>query len=800
MYYAQVVIKSKLKNLNRLYTYKLGKFSAENLVGKRVLVPFGKSNKLIIGFVVSISEETDLKELKDIYDIVDEKELLSSEQIELAKYIAEKYMSYLSSSLELLLPPGDWSDIEEYYWSDENFKEIQELVDFLNTKKTFSDIANKFGNKYNRSELNQLVLENKIKKDYYLTKSLAINVDKYVRLINFNLDEKDFKNAKKQMEIYLFLKKREKVLEKDILIECKATKSSLKALEKKKIIEYISEDVFREAVKNVNYVYEKPILNALQKGILKKIIFSKDNHFLLRGVTGSGKTEIYLNLAEDFLKKGKDVIILVPEISLTPQTIKRFSGRFKEKIAIIHSKLTLRERFDQWKLIKKGECHLVIGARSAIFAPVNNLGLVIIDEEHEYSYISEQNPKYDTREIAYHLTKKDGRKLVLGSATPDIVTMYDGYLGKYELCEMDERIGNKNLPEVEIINMRDEMAKGNFSPISQKLKKEIDKRLKKKEQVILFLNKRGYTSYLFCKTCGHGILCDNCDVAMTYYKSRGYLICNYCGKMIKKAEQCKFCGSDEIFEYGFGTEKVEEVVKMMFPYANVDRMDRDTTHKKEDYELKYKLMNEGRIDILIGTQMVGKGLDFKNVILVGVILADLSLNIPDFKARERTFQILAQVAGRAGRGDKKGKAVFQTYMPDNFVIKCAAKQDYKSFYDWEIKKREEDLYPPFTLLAVITISGYQMNLTKLKSFEILKYIKQDVIKNKISGIKTSEVQPAVFEKIKNRYRFNIIFKVVNKDYENQFIQLLKDILMENRYGLNFDEYYINIGINHISLV
>ena len=287
---------------------------------------------------------------------------------------------------------------------------------------------------------------------------------------------------------------------------------------------------------------------------------------------------------------------------------------------------------------------------------------------------------------------------------------------------------------------------------------------------------------------------------MTYYKSRGYLICNYCGKMIKKTEKCKFCGSTEIFEYGFGTEKVEEVVKMMFPYANVDRMDRDTTHKKEDYELKYKLMNEGRIDILIGTQMVGKGLDFKNVTLVGVILADLSLNIPDFKARERTFQILAQVAGRAGRGDKKGKAVFQTYMPDNFVIKCAAKQDYKSFYNWEIKKREDDLYPPFALFVVITVSGYQINLTKLKSFEILKYIKRDVIRNKISGIKTSEVQPAVFEKIKNRYRFNIIFKVVNKDCESQFIRLLKDILMENGYGLNLDEYYINIGVNHISLM
>lgn len=494
---------------------------------------------------------------------------------------------------------------------------------------------------------------------------------------------------------------------------------------------------------------------------------------MIYGVTGSGKTEIYLQLIEKVMKLEKSSLMLVPEISLTPQTVDRFIARFgKENIAVLHSKLSIGERYDQWNKIKKGEAKIIIGARSAIFAPIQNLGLIIIDEEHDQSYKSETTPKYHTKEIARYLAKQNNICLVLGSATPDLETFHKAQNGEIELLQLTQRANNAKLPKVEIVDLRHELEQGNKSMISGKLHQAIKENLQNQKQTILFLNRRGFSTFVMCRDCGYTVKCKNCNITLTYHANIKKLKCHYCGYEQNIVTECPECSSQNIRYFGAGTQKLEEQVNMLFPEATTIRMDVDTVTKKNSHEEILNKFKKENINILIGTQMVVKGHHFPNVTLVGVIAADASLNIDDFRATERTFQILTQVAGRAGREKEQGKVIIQTYNPDNFSIECAKKQDYQLFYNTEIMLRKQLKYPPFCDIIVLGISSQNQMLALKITNELHNYLKKRVITENL-GIMLYKGMPAPVDKIKNKYRFRIIIKC---KFGNDIIDLINDMV------------------------
>lgn len=469
---------------------------------------------------------------------------------------------------------------------------------------------------------------------------------------------------------------------------------------------------------------------------------------------GLGKTEVYLQLIKRVLDKGKTAIMLVPEISLTPQMVNRFFARFGDCISVLHSKLMLGERFDQWQKINEGKSKILIGARSAIFAPMKDLGIVIIDEEHDTSYKSDTTPRYNAKEIARYLCKTHEIPLVLGSATPDIDTFYKAQTKEIELLKLSKRANNSNLPEVQIVDLKQELINGNKSMISEVLKQKIEKNLSNKMQTILFLNRRGYSTFIMCRECGFTAKCKNCNISLTYHMDENKLKCHYCGYETKVFNICPVCGSKKVKYFGTGTQKLEAEVKNIFPNATTIRMDIDTVTKKNSHEEILEKFKNDDIDILIGTQMVVKGHHFPKVTLVGVIAADGSLNIDDYRASERTFQILTQVAGRAGREKEKGEVIIQTYNPDNFSIECAKNQDYDMFYDSEIILRKNLKYPPFSDILVFNITSKdEMDIKKSAT-----YIYNVLQKNAGDKMLIFKAMPSPINKIKNKYRWRIIAK------------------------------------------
>ena len=465
--------------------------------------------------------------------------------------------------------------------------------------------------------------------------------------------------------------------------------------------------------------------------------------------------------------------MLVPEISLTPQTIDRFIARFgEEEIAVLHSKLSTGERFDEWNKIKDGKAKIIIGARSAIFAPAQNLGLIVIDEEHDESYQSEASPRYDSIEVAEYLCNKFNIPLVLGSATPSMREFYKAKMGKINLLTLSQRANNSTLPKVEIVDLRDELANGNKTMISCKLQEEIKKNIETKKQTILYFNRRGFSSFLMCQDCGHTFKCDRCDITLTYHKVENKLKCHYCGEEYQIPRECPQCGSKNIKYIGAGTQKLEEQIKEMFPMASTIRMDIDTVSKKNSHEIILDKFRQENINILIGTQMVVKGHHFPNVTLVGAIFADTSLNIGDFRANERTFQTLTQVAGRAGRGNDEGRVIIQTFNPENYAIQYSKTQNYDLFYSTEIGIRKQLKYPPFCDIIAIALTGNNEKNLVTFSKNIHMYLRDRVIKEKFGVLLYSPVQCPIY-KIKDKYRMRILIKCL---YDDRMHKLLNDML------------------------
>ncbi len=708
---AQIIINSNVKNLNKIFDYNVPTdLEGTICVGDRVLVPFGNKKTFEEGFVIGLKEKTEYK-VKDIVKIQNEIKL-TKENIELAKLMAKRYFCNISDCIKLMLPPGTISKNIENRIKDKKQR-------FVYLKKDIEEIEQDIESKIIKSEKQKRVLNFLIQNDGIQTTDLEVITD--------------------------------------------TTSAILKTLQNKEYIEIIEQEVERNPFINKNIERTNKLkLTPEQKEAFEKIEkeIKEENYkeFLLYGVTGSGKTEIYLQAIEEVLKKGKTAIVLVPEISLTPQMVDRFISRFgQEDIAVLHSKLSVGERYDQWKKIKKGECKIVIGARSAIFAPINNLGLIIIDEEHDSSYKSETNPRYNAKELAGYIAKQNSIPLILGSATPDVCTYYKAKNNNIELLELTKRANNSKLPIVETVDLRMELANGNKSILSEKLYNEIEKNLLDKKQTILFLNRRGYSTFVMCRDCGYTVKCKNCNITMTYHLNTNKLKCHYCGHEEKSVLECPECHSKNIKYFGTGTQKLEEEINKIFPNASTIRMDIDTVSKKNSHEeILNKFKNEN-IDILIGTQMVVKGHHFPNVTLVGVIAADSSLYIEDYKASERTFQILTQVAGRAGREKLPGRVIIQTYNPENFAIECSKKQDYDKFYETEIELRKQLKYPPFCDIISIGLTDIDNNKIKNVSERLYKNIK-NLIEKENTNIFIYKPLPCPIDKIKNRYRWRIIIK------------------------------------------
>lgn len=719
-----VLVELSNRNIDKTFTYNIPN-KLENLikVGIRVLVPFGKQT--LEGFVLSISENTNSEiELKDIIKPIDDEVILNEELLELGKFIKRKTLSTLISAYQVMLPKALKAD-----------------------KKT----------KINKSyESNIIIKDEKLLKDYKLTDKQKIIIDEI----------RNGKNDKKHL--------------KDL-----AT-SSLTTLLNKGILEEVLSEKYRLSIENKKE-YKKVELNDEQKNAVNTVLsdLDKSNTYLLYGVTGSGKTEVYMEIIDAMLLQGKTAIVLVPEISLTPQMVERFSSRFKENIAILHSRLNDGEKYDEYRKIARGEVKIVIGARSAIFAPLKNIGVIIVDEEHTTSYKQESTPKYNAIDIAVERAKYHNAQVVLGSATPTLESFAKVIKGIYKLIELKKRANNKALPTVTLVDMNKEKNRNNH--FSKTLIQEIQNTLDRKEQVILLLNRRGYSSFVTCSNCGYVSKCPNCDITLTYHKTSDMERCHYCGYATKRKEVCPECHEKAIEQLGYGTEKIEEELKSLFN-ARVIRMDLDTTGTKGAHEKIISAFRNQEYDILLGTQMIAKGLDFANVTLVGVINADTSLMIPNFRSSEYTFDLLSQVSGRSGRGEKKGTVIIQTFNQEHYAIKLAKTHDYMAFFKEEMKIRKTLQYPPYCFLVSIKVISKDYNLAQTESNLIAKRLRDNLLNSTVLG-------PSIGStfKINNTYRFGIIIKYKKEDNLYPFLEKLLDY-----YKIN-DKIRLDIDFNPITL-
>ena len=717
------------ENVASPFTYRI----PENMLleeGQRVAVPFGHREKE--GVVLSLCERTELNDekIKDVLRPLEAYAAIPRELMELARQMAEEAHCPLAETLRLMLPA-----------------QMRGGRVHVKTEKTAALLIDP------QKALEAAEKEKRSQKRASLLKILA---DSKVHPV------------------------------KELCREVKDPGEALKKLAADGMISLKDEETLRTP----GCVYSEPedpgfTLTPGQEEALEEILPSlKGNggQFLLHGVTGSGKTEVFMAAVRNTLSLGKSAIILVPEIALTPQMVSWFRGRFGPVAAVIHSRLSPGERFDEWRRIRRGDARVVIGARSAVFSPVVNLGLIVVDEEHESTYISDHHPRYDARDIALNRCKKEKATLILASATPSILSFARARRGDYLLLEMPHRVMDRPLPEVEVTDMRDELESGNRTVLSGSLRKALKECASHGEQAMLLMNRRGYNSFVSCRSCGYAVKCPNCDISMTYHmeSADGLLKCHYCGQVMVPPVKCPQCGGKHIRYFGAGTQKVEEEVRELLPGVHTIRMDYDTTSGKDGHGKVLEEFRSGRARILIGTQMIAKGLDFPKVTLVGIIAADMTLNLPDYRSRERTFQLLTQAAGRAGRGEQPGRVIIQTYKPDDPVIRYAANQDYRSFFEEEFRRRRRGLYPPFTKLVRFLTESVKdeaaANAANRLETEIQKLISErPQWRKKILLI--SNDTPSV-KVLRGKYRRHVVMKMLISQETEELIAALTELARE----------------------
>lgn len=713
--YALVLVEIGVKNVDKYFTYHIPDNLEDKInIGIRVKVPF--NTREISGFVIKIINEIEDNnyEVKDILEVIDNEEVLNLELLKLGEYISSKTLCSMITAYQTMLPKALKANHKVA------MKPKNEVIAVLN-KDT--------------SEIYEYISFCSYKKQVEILKSIIENGS--VKVVSSNV-------------------------------------SSITSLANKGLIKTISREVYRyndNTIENKHTVF----LNEEQSKVVKEVIdnLNTNNTYLLKGVTGSGKTEVYMHIIKEVIDRGMQAIMLVPEISLTPQIVSRFRQRFNDEVAVLHSGLSDGERYDEYRKIKKGLVKIVVGARSAIFSPFQNLGVIIIDEEQVTSYKQENNPRYHTRDVALFRCKYHNCPLVLGSATPSLESYARAKKGVYKLLTLNKRANNKLMPEIRIVDMKKEI-RNNYHNISLELENAIKEKLDKKEQIIILLNRRGYSSMLTCKDCGEVIKCPNCDISLTYHKTSNTLRCHYCGYGTKVQDTCPSCYGKSLTMYGLGTEKLEEELVKKFN-ARVVRMDLDTTTSKKAHSKIIKDFLEQKYDILVGTQMIAKGLDFPNVTLVGVINADASLNIPDFRSSEYTYQLLSQVSGRSGRDKKEGIVIIQTLNPEHYSIKYAKDHDYDGFFNYEMRIRKKLGYPPYYYLTLIKILSRDYQLCMKEANKVGEFLR----KNLPSDVIVLGPSIASTFKVNNIYHFQCIIKYKKEDDIKEVLRTIDNIYKVN---------------------
>lgn len=790
--YCDVIISNKSRNTDQAYTYQIPNHMGNQIdIGKRVLVNF--NNGLIIGFVVSLKETIDknIRNIKNILSVIDNEPIISHQNIALAYWIREHYLSRYNDAFNLMYRP--LSKIEIF------IKTGNSLPDNFNPEIAgkwiaFEKIRKELHNKQLLGEFDNYVSDGIVS---MLSRDLSFETEKttFAELIDRHYLEKLKSNSHKQKRILDYIEKNGNTSVTELINDLKSNIRELKKLEGKSLIRLYSEE--NHTKRHVDNLKPESIISLTdeQNSIINSIVSSEKQKFLIHGVTGSGKTEIYLRVIEEILRVNKTVIYMVPEISLTPQTINRFKQRFGDRIAVLHSKLTISNRNEEWRKIFDQEADIIIGARSAVFAPVKNLGAVIIDESHEESYKSSSIPKYDTIEVSEQLTDLWNAKIILGTATPSSDSYLKGMRKEYEIMTLTKRVNQLQMPEINIIDMREELDDGNKNIFSRQLQEAIIKAFNMKEQTILFLNRRGYSSFMSCRSCGYVVKCKRCDISMTYHQNKGLLICHYCGATQKVTTKCPECGSQYFKAFGLGTERIEEEARRLIPEARVSRVDQDTTSAPNSFEKIYDSFKKGEIDILVGTQMLAKGLHFPNVTVVGIVSADLTMNLPFYTSNEKSYQLITQVSGRAGRGNKSGKVFVQTYDPDNYSLVHSKNNDYIAFVKQELSLRKAFRYPPFIDIINITIlSRKEESAQKFvieKHSEIRKNLNELIVKRKV--LMYPPMNNSIY-KINNKYRVSIIIKY-KKGVSTEIKNCLRKILLNRSYK----DVDISIDINPTSI-
>ena len=796
-YTAKVAVSAATYAIDRPYDYLVPEDLRATLkAGMRVAVPFGAGNRSCDGIVLSLGEITDgEKKLKPILAQLDELPMLDEDAIQLALWMREQYFCTVYDAARIMLPAGLWFSLKDCWHIAPNVdreaayecagksKQACRLVELLFANDGWAELGQirlAFGTKDPGAAIRQLEDAGIIVKETSAARGIGDKTEKIAMLAippeeAMALVSPRRRKAPLQYAVTEALCAMGRASVKELCYFTGASSATLKALEKTGILELTKREVYRrpQLPKSIKRV-QPPTLNAEQsdacQGISELCQIGKPEAALLYGVTGSGKTQVYIKLIHTLLEQGKTALVLVPEIALTPQLMQKFISHFGDDVAIMHSALSAGERYDEWKRIRIGKASVVVGTRSAVFAPLERLGIIILDEEQEPSYKSEQSPRYHARDVAKYRCAKSGALLLLGSATPSVETMYNAQQGIYHLFRLTQRYNAREMPQVSIVDMKQELQRGNGGCISRTLEQELRAVMERGEQAILFLNRRGASRRATCGECGESPVCPRCSVYLTYHSANGRLMCHYCGHSEPLPKYCPECGGLLSF-VGTGTQKAEEELRQMFPDTPILRMDTDTVTATRSHESILETFRKERVPILLGTQMVAKGLDFENVTLVGALAADQTLYVDDFHAGERTFSLLTQVVGRSGRGGKEGRAVIQTYTPDNEIIQCAARQDYDEFYRQEIRMRKMRNHPPFSDLLVISVSGLEETAVLRVCMKL-----RDSLNSALEQPPYNECQhlllgpaPASVARVNNRYRYRLVLNTKNRKPIRQLV-------------------------------
>lgn len=795
MIIAEVVIANNSRAVDRTFHYVVPS-GMEVSVGVRVLVPFGMGNRTTEGIIVGFVGKSDYDKLKSIIKIIDDRPLFNETLMLLAKWMQSKYLCTFYQALKTVMPSGisvkttEWITLvgnAEVKLGQSQKAIIERLITAGGTVDfgSVSDISNA------RAAVNSLIAKGIVTLDEKASQNVK---SKLIRMVDI-CGEPDIaaihKRAPKQAKMLEILRQTGSISVSDLVSFSGGSYQAVNSLHSKGFVSFEDKVVFRAVYSEGNYRKTSPLEPTEdQKNVLSYLINAYNSGdttpVLLRGVTGSGKTEVFLQIIDHIISDGRQAIVLVPEISLTPQMVERFVGRFGSMVSVLHSGLSLGERYDEWIKIRNGSVKVAVGARSAVFAPFENLGIIIVDEEHEGTYKSESPPYYHAREVALKRSENEGAMVLLSSATPSVTSYYNAKQGVYRLFEMLNRHNLSLMPHVDIVDMRTELQNGNRSVFSEKLLRELNKNLKNGQQTILFHNRRGFNSFVLCRSCGDVLMCSNCSISLTYHKHTGNLKCHYCGFERENVTSCPSCKSPYIRFMGTGTEKIEEDIINLFGEKSFIRMDGDTTSGKNSHEVILRRFERENIPILLGTQMVTKGLDFPNVTLVGVMMADLSLNLDDYRAAERTFSQLTQVCGRAGRGDLSGRAVIQTYQPDHYALQLAKNHDYLSFFNHEIAIRIQLVFPPLCDVIMILMQGENINVIIKELTEIAQRLK-----GKCEALLGPVSAP--YAKIKNKYRWRIILKCTDT---NKIMPLLHSITKD--YSKSENKLTIDVNPNSMN--